>query len=422
MRYGEPYAPKLTWVPAFFDEPLAERQVHEFDRKRSNCCLTGPLQNRRPMTNDTRSTASTATSVDTPIKTIDDTGANLPVTAFTEAAFEVPKPVELPSERWRRRGWRSLLPLVATTAVASVGLSIVTRGTDGSGLGPLALVCVPFVIGTLMSLFPTKSKKHPLGASVGLGVFSAFLATLLTLPLLREGAICLVFAIPVTMGLTALSGTITVKLFTKWMQRLDDKARAALGLIIALLLPLSANPLDHALFFDANDRADITTVQQLPWSQEHVWNSLRHLEITFDKPAPNTLAAMLPIPRALVGDGVDLGAVRRVEFDNGVVVATVVELDAPRHYAIDLKLENPGREFFNHWLDLQHSVFDLTATGPSSTTLVHTTTYRPLLYPRWAFAGLEQTLGTMIQQNLVDTYANEVLSPPPPPAQVAARE
>jgi hypothetical protein len=370
------------------------------------------------------STTDTDTDTDTStdIKTIDETGASLPVTAFREAAFAPPKPFELPSERWRRRGWRTLLPLLATTAVASVGLYIVTRGTEGSGLGPLALLCVPFVVGTLMSLFPTKSKKHPLGASVGLGVLSAFLATLLTLPLLGEGAICLVFAVPVTMGLTALSGTITRKLFTTWMQRLDDKARATLGLIIALLLPLSANPLDQALFFDPADRAEITTVQQLPWSQEHVWNSLRHLEVTFEQPAPHTLASLLPIPRALVGDGVELGAVRRVEFDNGVIVATVVELDAPRHYAIDLQLENPGREFFNHWIDLQHSVFDLAATGPSSTTLAHTSTYRPLLYPRWAFAPIERRLGTLIQQNLVDTYADDVLATPTTPAQVAQRE
>jgi hypothetical protein len=358
----------------------------------------------------------------TPTRTIDDTGAALPVTAFTETAFEPPKPTELPSERWRRKGWRTLLPLIATSTLASIGLYIVTRGTDGSGLGPLALLCVPFVIGTLMSLFPTKSKKHPLGASVSLGVLSAFLATLLTLPLLGEGAICLVFAVPVTMGLTAASGTIALKVFTAWMKRLDDKARATLGLLIALLLPLSANPIDHALFFDPNDRAEITTVQQLPWSQEHVWNSLRRLEVTFDQPAPGTLASMLPIPRALIGDGAAPGAVRRVEFDNGVVVATVVELDAPRFYAIDLKLENPGREFFNHWLDLQHSVFELTPHGPSSTTLVHTTTYRPLLYPRFVFAPIEQVFGTMIQQNLVDTYADEVLSPPPPPAQLARRE
>lgn len=377
---------------------------------------------KQAMTSDDTNSTTTTSPVDTSIKTIDEAGTNLPVSAFTEAAFVPPKPVELPSQRWRRRGWRTVLPLVATTAVASVGLYIVTRGTEGSGLGPLALLCVPFVIGTLMSLLPTRNQKHPLGASVGLGVLSAFLATLLTLPLLGEGAICLVFAVPVTMALTAIAGTITLKLFTKWMQRLDDKARAALGLMVALLLPLSANPLDHALFFDPTDRAEITTVQQLPWSQAHVWNSLRHLEITFEQPAPHTLASMLPIPHALVGDGVDLGAVRRVEFDNGVVVATVVELDAPRHYAIDLKLENPGREFFNHWLDLQHSVFDLTATGPSSTTLVHTTTYRPLLYPRWAFAPLEQHLGTMIQQNLVDTYATQVLSSPPPPARVAQRE
>ena len=370
-------------------------------------------------------TARADDTVDSPIKTIDDTGANLPVpvapvSAFTEDDFAVPPSTELPSARWRRRGGRTIIPLVATAAAAAFGMFLLGTGPY-EGIGMATIACVPLVVGVLMTLYPGKDSRRRHGTSVGRGVLASFIATLVALPLIDDGAICLLFALPVTMSLTAIFSAAGVSLLSRRLAQLDAKVRAALAMMLALLAPLVARPIDQVLFFHPDDRGAITSTVTLPFSQEQVWRSLRFLEVKFNRPSPLSLEALLPIPTELSGGGAQPGAVRRVAFDNGVVVATVVELQAPTRYGIDLHLEDPGREFFDHWIDLRHATFDLVAAGPASTTLTHTTTYRPLLYPRVVFAPIEQILGSVIQQNLVDAYALDVLSRGPPPQHLAER-
>lgn len=359
------------------------------------------------------------------IKVVDETGASLPVpvapvSAFTEEDFERTQH-ELPSRRWRRRGWRTLLPMIGATIAAVVGMLMVSANPAYKGLGMAALFCAPLVIGTITALFPASDAKTPYGTSIARGVLVAVFSTMVALPLAGEGALCLVFALPVTMSLTMVTSAAAVKLLNRRLKGLDTAFKALLGLIIAVLVPLSVAPVDQALFFDETDRATVTSSVTVPWSQERVWDSLRHLEVSFQTPGSFSLDAMLPMPTALVGAGAAPGAVRRVEFDNGTVLATVVELHEPDRYVIDLQLEHPGREFFDHWVNLKRARFDLVAAGPEATTLIHTTTYQPLLYPRVVFAPLERFFGGVIQQRLVDVYAADVLSKQRPTPQVATR-
>ena len=363
-----------------------------------------------------------ATTDNADVRVIDETGVHLPmapVSAFSEADFE-PKETEFPSQRWRRRGWRTLLPVLGATLAAVVGMSIVNANPGYKGLGLAALFCAPTIIGTIISLFPSRKANTKNGTHIGHGVLASFLATLLGLPLAGEGAICLVFALPVTMSITMVTSVVAVNVLNIRLARLDAAFKALLAIFITIVLPLSVAPIDQYLFFDDSDRATVTSSVTVPWSQERVWDSLRHLEVEFAHPGPFTIDAMLPMPTALVGAGAAPGAVRRVEFDNGTVTATVVDLHEPDRYVIDLQLENPGREFFDHWVNLKRARFDLVAVDPDTTTLIHTTTYQPLLYPRVVFAPLERFFGGVIQQRLVDVYAADVLSKARPTPQVAS--
>jgi hypothetical protein len=138
---------------------------------------------------------------------------------------------------------------------------------------------------------------------------------------------------------------------------------------------------------------------------------LRHLELRFAPPDMLSGASLLPVPVEISGDGAGPGARRTVRFDNGAVVATVTALDPPRRYDIALDVQPGGREFFDHWIDLQTSSFLLENDGQGGTVIEHATTYRPLLHPRFLFAPLERSLGGGIQQHLLDVYGAAVFAP-----------
>lgn len=161
-----------------------------------------------------------------------------------------------------------------------------------------------------------------------------------------------------------------------------------------------SSAIDQLLVIDKDARTTVTSSVTVPFSRDEVWRSLEHLDVRFADPSPFSLEALLPVPVAIRGDGAARGAVRRVELDNGVVVATVTDLVPLEAYEIDLRLEDAGRELFDHWIDLRTSRFDLVdagSPGAPATTLVHTTTYRPLLFPRVVFEPLERAARVALQ-------------------------
>jgi hypothetical protein len=99
-----------------------------------------------------------------------------------------------------------------------------------------------------------------------------------------------------------------------------------------------------------------------------------------------------------------VGDVRRVEFFNGVLLATVISSEPGRRFDIDLRVEQSGREFFDHWVELGTSTFVLD-DAPGGTALTHRTTYRPRAFPRWYFRPAERLLGCAVQQAMLDGYA-----------------
>ncbi|HEY1101022.1 MAG TPA: hypothetical protein VGF99_18935, partial [Myxococcota bacterium] len=79
-----------------------------------------------PTKQQTTTTASTSTIA---VRDVDDALLPVPVApvgTFADDDFKPPPSTELPSSRWRRRGWRMILPLAATTVAAGIGFLILT--------------------------------------------------------------------------------------------------------------------------------------------------------------------------------------------------------------------------------------------------------------------------------------------------------
>jgi hypothetical protein len=90
---------------------------------------------------------------------VPDEGA-LPVATFADAGYEKPK--ELPSERWRRRGKRTVGTVLAAAIASLGGLGLVGFTPGYEGVGVMAVLCAPIIIGAIVSLFPVE--KPPAGA------------------------------------------------------------------------------------------------------------------------------------------------------------------------------------------------------------------------------------------------------------------
>lgn len=354
------------------------------------------------------------------IREIDETGRSLPipvspVKTFAEEDFLPPPSKELPSERFRRRANAILLPLMATVMASGLGL-IVAAGEAQKGLGVLTVAVVPVIVSIIAALFPEKKPAKEQYRHISRAMVVSLLTTLFTigfgLPFLGEGLICVLFALPVTLSMSALGAGIFRPLFRRRLEKLDKKAKAALGLLVLLLVPWGGPALDRVLFFDDEHRATIVTSHVLPLGQDDAWEALRHIDLTFAPTRAASFDALLPQPLAMTGEGADVGAVREVHFHNGVILATVTGMKAPHTYEINFDVRATGREFFDHWIDLRHSRFDLVAIGPATTRLDHISTYRPRLYPRFFFAPLEQRLGTDIQARLVETWRAQLPKTP----------
>jgi hypothetical protein len=138
-------------------------------------------------------------------------------------------------------------------------------------------------------------------------------------------------------------------------------------------------------------------------SPDVVFREVQHLRLPL--PPPSVFLRMgFPRPIALQGEGLSVGAERRLVFHNGTVVAKVTSVEPGRRFTVALHYEDAGHEFFDRWVLLDDSTFDFEPVGAGSTRLVHTTHYRRLLAPGFYFGPLEEYGVHEMQRYLLATF------------------
>ena len=303
-------------------------------------------------------------------------------------------------------------PVIGVSVLSALGVGVL-----GATSGPLQvlgvglLFAMPVLVSLLLAVMKPEAPKTETAGDVAL-VHSVNIVVAAVFA--HEGAICLLMLSPFLYGAT-LPLALGMKAVSQRVLRTRDRNflerhKGTLGLVLALLVPLAARALDAAAHADDTTTTTLSSSLRVQASPEEVWSSLRHLELRFTPPSPLSWDALLPVPVELSGDGASPGARRTVRFNNGVVVATVTALAPPRSYNVALEVKASGREFFDHWIDLQRSSFVIDEDGHGGTLIVHATTYRPLMHPRVVFEPLERWLGGHIQQRLLDVYGAEALA------------
>jgi uncharacterized membrane protein YhaH (DUF805 family) len=195
--------------------------------------------------------------------------------------------------------------------LAAVATSTLVFGGYGFGL----FVVSPFIIGALTAYFANRSGDIGGGRTAKLVVAATALGGIALIVAALEGAVCLVLAAPLGIGLALVGGESgrTAALHTRQTPRQTLSVVATLPVVFAIeaLFPLSTN-------FD--------TVQSVAVAAPAgaVWQTLLHMGPIEAPPAlPFRLGVAFPLGGDVIGEGV--GATRRGEFSTGTARERVTE-------------------------------------------------------------------------------------------------
>jgi hypothetical protein len=214
-------------------------------------------------------------------------------------------------------------------------------------------------------------------------------------PLLGEGAVCVLMAAPIIYVVV-----IVVVLVYSWLSDNNRTKFNAIAILPFLYAVWDARPPEQSQLVTISDSVEMQA------SPEVLWETFAHLALPLDQPLPLFLRAGFPEPQEIRGEGLFVGAERRVIFDNGTIVARVDAVEFPKSFHVTLSYEGIGHEFFNRWMILEEATFTLNALPGGSTRVTHQTSYRRLLSPGLYFAPLEEYGAHLLQQYLLEVCAS----------------
>lgn len=297
------------------------------------------------------------------------------------------------SQRGNSPDWPVTARVVACAIGAFSALSHLAEhaaGSSVSAIGQGILYAAPLALGVLGAM---GDPKRPIRSTYLL----CALSTVIAAPVMLGDLVCLITIIPAMALFGAISATLT--------SRLRAGGPPGTGAAL-LLLPFTwavvdvwsppALPPPRTL----SDSVDVNMHRQA------LWETLDHLQLRFTRPAPWLVRLLLPMPVAIEGGGNRPGDQRRVIFDHGDAIGTVVTSEAPVRFTFRLETRARETAFFDHWILLNHSEIVLTDLGAGRTRVTHTTTYQPRAYPRWYFDPIERWLGGSLQAHMLQSYAD----------------
>lgn len=282
------------------------------------------------------------------------------------------------------------------------------RGDFGWGLAVVAVSVFTIVYYTLVHAHLDRTLAMFVGVPCVLGVFAAntrpigavarsmkylTLCLCIAAPLLGEGMICLAMSAPIAYPLVALVAWLASRGAAR-----DKNIVRGIAIIPFLWAIFARTPIDERPVVEATDAIELDA------TPDQVWRALEHVKLPLGDELPLFLRIGFPSPRALTSGGLEVGAERRVVFDNGTVVAHVVEATPGVRFRVTLSYEEVGHEFFDRWIDLQDATFTLQPLEGGRTRLTHVTRYRRLLDPAIYFGPMEEAGVHLMQRYLLQQF------------------
>ena len=160
------------------------------------------------------------------------------------------------------------------------------------------------------------------------------------------------------------------------------------GAHLPILALLAASPITLGILASTpgdHDILSVSTRRDLAGSPAAVWNALLFFE-DVDREPPLLLQLGLPTPLGREGELTKVGDRTTCIYDSGTVVKEATELEAQERFAFKVVEQDIH---FEHDVELISGSFQLHPGPDGGTTIELTTTYRPLLGPRWLWQPIE---------------------------------
>jgi hypothetical protein len=259
----------------------------------------------------------------------------------------------------------------------------------------LVFIGLPALIAIVIVLMPRST-------SVTAIILKAItLALALSAVLLGEGFVCILFAAP----LFYLVGII-IGLAVDWSRRRNERENRINGTVIVVLLVLGPSALEGVIpGFEFGREATVTRTRVVAGSASDVEAALGRIP-RFDRELPAFFKLGFPTPGVTGGEGLSIGAERRVEFVHGAhhpgSLVLRVASRGPRSVTF-----RPAQDdsYITHWLSWRDIDVEWREVAPGRTEVSWTLRYRRRLDPAWYFAPLERYATGLAAGYLIDTLA-----------------
>jgi hypothetical protein len=287
-----------------------------------------------------------------------------------------------------RQQW-TLVTIILALAIAGVlyRVFVVHKLEQTSAL----FIGLPAVLAIVLTLAPAAK------SATGLIMKTTTIALLMSGPILGEGFICIIMAAPLFYLVGAVIGLVV-----------DHRRRKekSLSLQVVVLLPILLASLEGTtptLTFPT--REEVTVRKIVSGSPADVERALARKPV-FDEALPPFLRMKFPLPVSASGEGLSVGAERRIHFAGGEgkpgdLTMRVTGRDAS---SVTFTAES-DTSHIAHWLTWRTSHVAWRAAGPARTEVTWTIVYDRELDPAWYFAPWERYATRLAAEVLIDNLA-----------------
>jgi hypothetical protein len=277
--------------------------------------------------------------------------------------------------------------VIATLVTTVVGVGSVALGANylanyGWGL----FVALPVCLGLCSTLIFSYSAPRTLSQCLWVSIAPMAVIALGLLVLAIEGAICILMAAPIGLGLAALGGYVGYALQAcRWGAKGQTTLLSVTMLLVPLTMGWEAKVESQPPVLVVRSSLEINAPREVVWQKVIAFS-----EISEEREWLFRTGIAYPIRARLQGQGV--GAVRRCEFSTGAFVEPIEVWDEPKLLRFSVT-QNPApmkeltpyghieTAHLNGYFVSQEGQFELTSLPGGRTRLTGTTWYTDRIWP-----------------------------------------
>lgn len=250
---------------------------------------------------------------------------------------------------------------------------------------------LPAVLAIVLTLAPAAK------SATGLIMKTTTIALLMSGPILGEGFICIIMAAPLFYLVGAVIGLVVDH------RRRKEKSFSLHAMVLLPILLASLEGTTPTLTFPT--REEVTVRKIVSGSPADVERALAQKPV-FDGTLPPFLRMKFPLPVSASGEGLSVGAERKIHFAGGEgkpgdLTMRVIGRDAS---SVTFTAES-DMSHIAHWLTWRTSHVAWRAAGSASTEVTWTIVYDRELDPAWYFAPWERYATRLAAEYLIETLA-----------------